>query len=158
MAYTNSNISGAGSGCVMWFGDLIDIKLYPDSKSGQRLYIRLHPSELDSIRHKKSKIISITSFAATIGVILAIYFVYRRKIYEKSTEENNYENYADDLDLPLLDLSIIIAATNNFSEGNKIGEGGFGPVYWGKLASGLDIAVKRLSKSSNQGMSEFVNE
>ncbi|XP_029124555.1 G-type lectin S-receptor-like serine/threonine-protein kinase At4g27290 isoform X2 [Cajanus cajan] len=123
MAYTNSNISGAGSGCVMWFGDLIDIKLYPDSKSGQRLYIRLHPSEL-----------------------------------EKSTEENNYENYADDLDLPLLDLSIIIAATNNFSEGNKIGEGGFGPVYWGKLASGLDIAVKRLSKSSNQGMSEFVNE
>ncbi|KAL2327906.1 hypothetical protein Fmac_021333 [Flemingia macrophylla] len=158
MAYTNSDISGSGSGCVMWFGELIDIKLYEASGSGQRLYIRLHPSELDSIRHKKSKTILIISVAATIGVILAIYFIYRRKIYEKSKEENNYENYVDDLDLPLLDLSIIIAATKNFSDENKIGEGGFGPVYRGKLASGLEIAVKRLSKSSNQGMSEFVNE
>ncbi|KAG5032985.1 hypothetical protein JHK85_016967 [Glycine max] len=95
MAYTNSNISGAGSGCVMWFGDLLDIKLYPDPESGQRLYIRLPPSEL-----------------------------------EKSMTEKNYESYVNDLDLPLLDLSIIIAATNKFSEGNKIGEGGFGSVYW----------------------------
>jgi hypothetical protein len=35
----------------------------------------------------------------------------------------------DDMDLPLLDLSTIITATDNFSEKNKIGEGGFGPVY-----------------------------
>ncbi|XP_029124552.1 G-type lectin S-receptor-like serine/threonine-protein kinase At4g27290, partial [Cajanus cajan] len=158
MAYTNSNISGAGSGCVMWFGDLFDIKLYPASGSGQRLYIRLHPSELDSIKHKKPTKIFVTSGAAAIAIILAIYFVYRRKIYEKSKEENNYENYMDDLDLPLLDFSVIIAATGNFSEGNKIGEGGFGSVYWGKLTSGLEIAVKRLSKNSDQGMSEFVNE
>ncbi|KAL3016946.1 hypothetical protein AAZX31_06G245100 [Glycine max] len=46
MAYTNTNISGAGSGCVMWFGELFDIKLFPDHESGQRLYIRLPPSEL----------------------------------------------------------------------------------------------------------------
>ncbi|KAH1127735.1 hypothetical protein GYH30_016339 [Glycine max] len=158
MAYTNSNISGAGSGCVMWFGDLLDIKLYPDPESGQRLYIRLPPSELDSIRPQVSKIMYVISVAATIGVILAIYFLYRRKIYEKSMTEKNYESYVNDLDLPLLDLSIIIAATNKFSEGNKIGEGGFGSVYWGKLPSGLEIAVKRLSKNSDQGMSEFVNE
>ncbi|KAL3016949.1 hypothetical protein AAZX31_06G245300 [Glycine max] len=158
MAYTNSNISGSGSGCVMWFGDLLDIKLYPDPESGQRLYIRLPPSELDSIRPQVSKIMYVISVAATIGVILAIYFLYRRKIYEKSMTEKNYESYVNDLDLPLLDLSIIIAATNKFSEGNKIGEGGFGSVYWGKLPSGLEIAVKRLSKNSDQGMSEFVNE
>ncbi|KAG4986141.1 Receptor-like serine/threonine-protein kinase SD1-8 [Glycine soja] len=158
MAYTNSNISGTGSGCVMWFGDLLDIKLYPAPESGQRLYIRLPPSELDSIRHKVSKIMYATSVAAAIGVILAIYFLYRRKIYEKSMAEYNNESYVNDLDLPLLDLSIIIVATNKFSEGNKIGEGGFGSVYWGKLASGLEIAVKRLSKNSDQGMSEFVNE
>ncbi|KAL2327907.1 hypothetical protein Fmac_021334 [Flemingia macrophylla] len=158
MAYTNSNISGSGSGCVMWFGELIDIKLYQASGSGQRLYIRLHPSELDSIRHKKSKTILIISVAATIGVILAIYFVYRKKIYEESKAEINYESYMNDLDLPLLDLPIISGATGNFSEGNKIGEGGFGSVYWGKLSSGLEIAVKRLSKNSDQGMSEFVNE
>ena len=46
MAYTNSNISGAGSGCVMWFGDLFDIKLYPVPENGQSLYIRLPASEI----------------------------------------------------------------------------------------------------------------
>jgi hypothetical protein len=44
MAYTNTNISGAGTGCVMWFGDLIDIKLIP--VGGQGLYIRMPASEL----------------------------------------------------------------------------------------------------------------
>jgi len=44
MAYTNTNISGAGTGCVMWFGDLIDIKLIP--VGGQVLHIRMPASEL----------------------------------------------------------------------------------------------------------------
>ena len=44
MAYTNLNISGAGSGCVMWFGDLMDIRQFQDS--GQDLYIRMDASEL----------------------------------------------------------------------------------------------------------------
>lgn len=34
-----------------------------------------------------------------------------------------------DLDLPLLDLKAIVAATDDFAASNKIGEGGFGPVY-----------------------------
>ncbi|KAE8703213.1 Detected protein of confused Function [Hibiscus syriacus] len=38
------------------------------------------------------------------------------------------------------------------------GEGGFGPVYKGTLANGQEIAVKRLSKSSGQGLNEFKNE
>ena len=44
MAYTNSDISGSGRGCVMWFGDLIDIKQFP--VAGQGLYIRMPASEL----------------------------------------------------------------------------------------------------------------
>lgn len=35
----------------------------------------------------------------------------------------------DDLDLPLLTYSTLVTATDNFSIKNKIGEGGFGPVY-----------------------------
>ncbi|KAI5311267.1 hypothetical protein L3X38_000405 [Prunus dulcis] len=42
---------------------------------------------------------------------------------------------------------------------NKLGEGGFGPVYKGKLLpQGQEIAVKRLSKISRQGLNEFKNE
>ncbi|KAG8067603.1 hypothetical protein GUJ93_ZPchr0005g14280 [Zizania palustris] len=49
-------------------------------------------------------------------------------------------------------------ATNNFSSQNILGEGGYGPVYKGKLPDGKDIAVKQLSQSSHQGKSEFVTE
>ncbi|XP_030439675.2 cysteine-rich receptor-like protein kinase 34 [Syzygium oleosum] len=55
-------------------------------------------------------------------------------------------------------LSEIRAATNFFSEGNKLGEGGFGKVYRGKLENGQDIAVKRLEGCSNQGQQQFKNE
>ncbi|KAH9714427.1 G-type lectin S-receptor-like serine/threonine-protein kinase [Citrus sinensis] len=52
----------------------------------------------------------------------------------------------------------IAAATNNFSTTNKLGEGGFGPVYKGKLLDGQVIAVKRLSGRTSQGIVEFRNE
>ncbi|KAJ6893748.1 hypothetical protein NC652_027726 [Populus alba x Populus x berolinensis] len=50
------------------------------------------------------------------------------------------------------------AATNNFDSADKIGEGGFGSVYKGKLSDGTLIAVKQLSPKSRQGNREFVNE
>ncbi|KAL3519539.1 hypothetical protein ACH5RR_017688 [Cinchona calisaya] len=52
----------------------------------------------------------------------------------------------------------IQAATNNFSDDNKVGEGGFGKVYKGTLPNGEEIAVKRLSRGSMQGLEEFKNE
>ncbi|XP_006664960.2 cysteine-rich receptor-like protein kinase 10 [Oryza brachyantha] len=61
-------------------------------------------------------------------------------------------------DLPLMDLASIHAATDSFSKANKLGEGGFGPVYRGVLPGGAEIAVKRLSARSRQGAAEFRNE
>ncbi|XP_019162742.1 PREDICTED: putative receptor-like protein kinase At4g00960 [Ipomoea nil] len=52
----------------------------------------------------------------------------------------------------------IRTATNNFSDSNKLGQGGFGPVYKGELPNGQEIAVKRLSANSGQGDLEFKNE
>ncbi|KAF9616862.1 hypothetical protein IFM89_032712 [Coptis chinensis] len=49
-------------------------------------------------------------------------------------------------------------ATEDFCDSNKLGEGGFGLVYKGKLSDGKDIAVKRLSRNSGQGIEEFKNE
>ncbi|KXG19952.1 putative receptor-like protein kinase At4g00960 [Sorghum bicolor] len=61
-------------------------------------------------------------------------------------------------DLPLIDLTSILAATENFAEAKKLGEGGFGPVYRGVLSGGSEVAVKRLSARSRQGAAEFRNE
>ncbi|XP_034697317.1 putative receptor-like protein kinase At4g00960 [Vitis riparia] len=55
-------------------------------------------------------------------------------------------------------LSPSNGTTENFSDANKLGQGGFGIVYKGMLLNGQDIAVKRLSRGSGQGELEFKNE
>ncbi|KAL0912244.1 hypothetical protein M5K25_018206 [Dendrobium thyrsiflorum] len=49
-------------------------------------------------------------------------------------------------------------ATGDFKRGNRIGEGGFGSVYKGKLRNGTIVAIKVLSKESAQGAREFLTE
>lgn len=55
-------------------------------------------------------------------------------------------------------FDVLVAATKNFNQNNKLGEGGFGSVYKGKLDDGRQIAVKKLSQTSKQGKKEFMNE
>ncbi|KAH9660250.1 Receptor-like serine/threonine-protein kinase [Citrus sinensis] len=64
----------------------------------------------------------------------------------------------NDPDLREYSLADIEVATDGFSIENKLGEGGYGPVYKGLLADGQIIAVKKLSKTSTQGFEEFKNE
>ncbi|KAB1223057.1 hypothetical protein CJ030_MR2G022340 [Morella rubra] len=61
-------------------------------------------------------------------------------------------------ELPVFSLEELASATNNFHESNKLGQGGFGPVYRGKLLDGQEIAAKRLARSSGQGLQGFMNE
>ncbi|KAG5564145.1 hypothetical protein RHGRI_000362 [Rhododendron griersonianum] len=60
--------------------------------------------------------------------------------------------------LLVFSLTDLVEATNNFAFENKLGEGGYGPVYKGILRNGQEIAVKRLSRTSTQGFEEFKNE
>ncbi|XP_057460354.1 cysteine-rich receptor-like protein kinase 10 isoform X2 [Actinidia eriantha] len=57
-----------------------------------------------------------------------------------------------------MDLGTLKVATSNFLDANKLGEGGFGPVYKGKLSDGREIAVKRLASNSMQGLGELRTE
>ena len=88
------------------------------------------------------------------------------------------EEDEENVDAPFFDTESIIAATRDFSDANKLGQGGYGPVYkvlaeifgppysfqqfiglkfciesWiqGIFPRGQEIAVKRLSSASGQG-------
>ncbi|KAH9803110.1 Receptor-like serine/threonine-protein kinase SD1-8 [Citrus sinensis] len=171
MAYTNSDIRGGGSGCAMWFGELIDMRDFPDG--GQDLYIRMSASELGAKGEPTTKIVLIViSTAALLAVVIAAGYLihksrrnivvniaryFRENRNNRGTEQKN-EDQNIDLDLPLFELATIANATDNFSINKKLGEGGFGPVYKGTLADEQEIAVKRLSKISEQGLKELKNE
>ncbi|KAB1211846.1 hypothetical protein CJ030_MR5G010025 [Morella rubra] len=58
---------------------------------------------------------------------------------------------SDDPNLQVYSLAEIEAATNKLSIENKLGQGGYGPVYKGILPNGQEIAVKKLSQASTQG-------
>ncbi|XP_026391099.1 G-type lectin S-receptor-like serine/threonine-protein kinase At1g11410 [Papaver somniferum] len=77
------------------------------------------------------------------------------------TPDNSFDNgqtEGETQELQIFNYTCLSNATNNFCSTNKLGEGGFGPVYKGKLQNEKEIAVKRLSKHSGQGIEEFKNE
>ncbi|KAK7412244.1 hypothetical protein VNO78_03695 [Psophocarpus tetragonolobus] len=162
-AYANSAMNGGPHGCLLWFGDLFDIRLLINEEACQLdLYLRLAASEIDVIAKASKRIKRALIISAPLALLLLCIIFYLFHKYVKwrivtrlvAGRGNHNENHAS----PLFDIDTILAATNNFSIENKIGEGGFGPVYRGKLPLGQEIAVKRLSKTSKQGISEFMNE
>ncbi|KAJ6829507.1 putative receptor-like protein kinase [Iris pallida] len=70
----------------------------------------------------------------------------------------NLEDITSGHESLLFDFSVLRTATDDFSDSNKLGQGGFGAVYKGTMPDGQEIAVKRLSASSNQGIGELKNE
>ncbi|XP_076883597.1 putative LRR receptor-like serine/threonine-protein kinase At1g53430 [Bidens hawaiensis] len=88
-----------------------------------------------------------------VGLILVIL---RKKGYLGGDKVN--EELRALLQTGYFSLRQIKSATRNFDPANKIGEGGFGPVYKGVLTDGSKIAVKQLSARSKQGNREFVTE
>nr|XP_011460133.1 PREDICTED: G-type lectin S-receptor-like serine/threonine-protein kinase B120 isoform X1 [Fragaria vesca subsp. vesca] len=166
-AYVNGTDESTGK-CLAWFGDLLDIveNLHVDAHD---VYIRVYGSESGKNDHsanslKRTLVIAIVSAAVGLLTITFGYFLWKNKLgrIARRVSENISKVRAgggkNDTELPLFSLRSILAATNNFSEGNKLGEGGFGPVYKGILAENKEVAVKRLSKKSGQGHHEFMNE
>ncbi|XP_073272420.1 G-type lectin S-receptor-like serine/threonine-protein kinase At4g27290 [Primulina huaijiensis] len=166
-AYTQLNISN-GIGCLLWFGDLVDIRSL--SVDGQDIYIKMASSEIGQIvsiintsRGTKRRIL-IASLTSIMGMILLglslMLFIWKRNKGSMTGEEARKckESKDKESELTFFKLDIILKATNCFAMENKLGEGGFGPVYKGVLKEGQEIAVKQLARTSMQGIDEFKNE
>ncbi|KAK4712778.1 hypothetical protein R3W88_018685 [Solanum pinnatisectum] len=115
--------------------------------------------EEEDHRGSKRRLLAILlpTITITILVISSILCILKKKtVRSEGIEELNERVIGRNLKVFSFDQ--VKEATNNFSIKNKIGEGGFGPVYKGRLSDGQEIAVKRLSECSKQGVEEFQNE
>ncbi|RCV17059.1 hypothetical protein SETIT_3G188800v2 [Setaria italica] len=175
-AYASANLTGGPGrrGCVMWTGGLDDLRVYPGY--GQDLYFRLAAADLAPTSKSKKKVnivIAVVVSITALAILLAVagFFIWKAKKTKarkpgsstwragpRSKEGSEGKDHGDDLELPVYDYETIAKATEDFSTENKLGEGGFGPVYKGKLEDGQEIAVKTLSRTSTQGLEEFKNE
>ncbi|PON64984.1 Tyrosine-protein kinase [Parasponia andersonii] len=98
-----------------------------------------------------------------VSVLLFIFvcvFLRKRRTKREIESRPLYESVDEIESAESLQYSFetIRVATDNVSETNKLGQGGFGAVYKGRLSNGQDVAVKRLSMGSKQGELEFKNE
>ncbi|KAL1336066.1 receptor-like serine/threonine-protein kinase SD1-8 isoform X2 [Arachis hypogaea] len=177
-AYANIYITNGGSGCVMWLGQLFDMSVY--RTDGQDLYVRLAAADIGSTSSNKNHRvvqavgITLSALVLVLGLVAICYLMKKSKQRSRGFVRRSHdwimnevvfsrkhlrdERNMDDLELPMFDFDTLTMATNNFSQDNKLGEGGFGRVYRGRLIEGQEIAVKRLSKKSGQGNEEFKNE
>ncbi|KAK9989082.1 hypothetical protein SO802_029321 [Lithocarpus litseifolius] len=141
------------------------------------------PGAIDGVMLVRAKqLVAILAISLPLATILLGLFVYcvRKKLRMTSKGEDLVlldlgmtiksenselleENKCGDIrkkevKMPLFSFTSVSAATDNFSDANKLGEGGFGPVYKGILLKGDLVAVKRLSRRSGQGWEELKNE
>ncbi|XP_062012440.1 probable LRR receptor-like serine/threonine-protein kinase At1g56130 isoform X2 [Rosa rugosa] len=98
-------------------------------------------------------IVGIVVPLGVVGLLLIFSVLYlRRKKAEKYDDEDllALENRPN-----TFSYSELKEATEDFNPSNKLGEGGYGPVYKGTLSDGRVVAVKQLSVASHQGKSQF---
>ncbi|XP_048600540.1 LRR receptor-like serine/threonine-protein kinase IOS1 [Brassica napus] len=114
----------------------------------------------------KTKTMVIASVAASIFLILVIFLVIlkrRAKLgrYPNSDDDdnnlqqcNNQSSFSE-MANNMFTYEDLAQATDNFSNVNLIGQGGFGYVHKGVLPDGTEVAIKQLKAGSRQGEREF---
>uniref|UniRef100_M4CBQ0 non-specific serine/threonine protein kinase n=1 Tax=Brassica campestris TaxID=3711 RepID=M4CBQ0_BRACM len=180
-SFAVADVRRGGTGCFIWTGELYDTRTY--SFAGQDLYVKVATVDLvlssDEERVRNGKIIRWSIGVSLMLILSVIVFCFwkRRQKQAKSAEtpivkkqvlmnlmvlprQRNLsgDNQVEDLEVPLIEFEDVLIATEHFSDCNKVGKGGFGVVYKGRLLDGQEIAVKRLSEMSAQGTNEFINE
>ncbi|KAL4012235.1 hypothetical protein IC575_029331 [Cucumis melo] len=120
----------------------------------------------ETTHHGNKRKLSGTFIAVIVPMAFVVVLLLTITVYlgvRKSSSKIDEEEYPTEEDMMTMgfvqfNFNTIRKATDEFSDENKLGEGGLGAVYKGKLPNGRIVAVKRLSQASGQGDVEFKNE
>lgn len=158
--------NGDTSRCLVWTGDLIDME---KASFHGNLYLRIAGSPVKKKKksHLTKILLPIIAFVLPLTFTALVWTCKRRGRRQKKKVQKRvmleYLRSPDEMgdkniEFPFISFEDIAAATDHFSDSNMLGKGGFGKVYKGVLGGTKEVAVKRLSKGSVQGMEEFKNE
>ncbi|XP_078153969.1 L-type lectin-domain containing receptor kinase SIT2-like [Carex rostrata] len=107
----------------------------------------------------RSKILHIVIPVASAAFILILVTFIFRYVKKQFKYREVIEDWEVDFGPHRFSYKDLYRATNGFEEKELLGIGGFGRVYRGVLpVSKLEVAVKRFTHESNQGIREFISE
>ncbi|XP_041024665.1 probable LRR receptor-like serine/threonine-protein kinase At1g56130 isoform X2 [Juglans microcarpa x Juglans regia] len=147
--------AGKGTCCIPvqgYYGPMISalraISDFPPTVSGI-------PPSTSKGKNRTGLVVGIAVSVGVVSSILIVAVCFMKRKSDSNDEEEflgigprpNTYSYAE-----------LRSATEEFIPSNKLGEGGFGPVYKGTLSDGRVVAVKQLSVASHQGRSQFIAE
>uniref|UniRef100_A0A175YM10 Non-specific serine/threonine protein kinase n=1 Tax=Daucus carota subsp. sativus TaxID=79200 RepID=A0A175YM10_DAUCS len=176
-AYGASRLN-SDKGCLTWYGELIDIREFSDG--GQDIYVRVDHDELAKDSKKKILKVLLPVLFIIVLILVITCWVLRRKKRERSKRNLTMSNGSERDDIAFMErfsdvrssnesgttsaevhcfsLSTIIAATDNFSFANKLGEGGFGTVYkvWDRWLEGKPLEIVDPSLEESYDVNEVL--
>lgn len=148
--------AGKGSCCIPYQG------IYGPSVSAISATPDFNPTVSNNPPNKKKNntglivgVVIAAGVVSFLSVFAVCYYVRRRK---RPHEDDNEEFLGMDARPYTFRYAELKNATEDFAASNKLGEGGFGPVYKGLLNDGRVVAVKQLSVASHHGKNQFVTE
>ncbi|GLU14094.1 hypothetical protein SLE2022_306830 [Rubroshorea leprosula] len=145
--------AGKGTCCIPEQG------YYGSSISAINVVSNLTPSGIPPRTAKENRIGLIVAVAVPVGVVTFTLILIFGVFYLRRRKDDGEDDLLGIGPRPnTFSYAELRAATDDFSPSNKLGEGGFGPVYKGKLSNGRVVAVKQLSVASHQGKNQFVTE
>ncbi|KAK9280085.1 hypothetical protein L1049_013770 [Liquidambar formosana] len=143
-----------------------------------RIQLESEKHQMDS--HKKLFIALIVTSSALGAIILSVFclWFHQRKHSHKSLKNNAQSSDAEKGlalapilgkfssvkmagkkgSVPFIDYKILEKGTNNFQDGEILGEGGFGCVYKARLDDNFYVAVKKINGGGQDAEKEFQNE
>ncbi|CAN6969773.1 unnamed protein product [Brassica rapa subsp. trilocularis] len=125
--------------------------------------------KLPELQSKRKGIPPLTAFYFAVTLLALLFFlslllrefvkfIFRRKI-KFVEEEEELEDWETEFTKNRVKFKDLYSATEGFKEKDVLGSGGFGSVYKGVMPNTKkEIAVKRVSNESKQGLKEFVSE
>ncbi|KAF7012011.1 hypothetical protein CFC21_026251 [Triticum aestivum] len=169
-AYSNASDILLASKCFHWTGDLVD--MVKADYTSDHLHLRLAGNgnnfagtnkKISGVHVVFKIVLPLIAFLLILTCICLFCICNPRGIHRNNGAlqvhlRASQEVWDQSLEFPRITFEDIAAATDSFHDTNILGKGGFGKVYKGTLQDGKEVAIKRLSKGSEQGIEHFRNE
>ncbi|XP_063946630.1 receptor-like serine/threonine-protein kinase SD1-8 isoform X2 [Daucus carota subsp. sativus] len=152
MAFTILDIKGDEKECLQWYGSFFDIQQLP--RGDQDLYVRVSFSESDQAKRKdRSKLLMMLTMLVALVLLVQIlgFCIWKKRKHillmrfegslERKFTEFNSKRHKEDVEKPLLPLTIPAAASNDLTISNKLRKVEVGEVFKTDVASVLSETI-----------------